>query len=487
MTTVPRASTITVANADIGSATTINISRADKSFTHTLTYTFGTLSGTIVTKTSDVSVGFDIPTTFYEQIPNAKSGTVTITCITLSNGKEIGRTTKTFKVTANEDECKPTISAVLIDSNTKTVELTGDNTKLIKYKSTAKITPTATAKNSASIKSITVAGKSVSVGSYISFANVQSTSFKIIATDSRGYSNSITLNPTIISYIKLSATAKFKRTTATSSEVKLAYSGNYYDGSFGSEDNTLSITWKYKEKGATEWILGGTLTPTIANNKYSGEVPLGNTYNYKKAYEFILYISDKLSSLKPQDVVKKGEAIYDWGVDKDGNNYLFTLGNFYSRKNYEVDENGNIYYPRGQCMTAKLNADVALASGTTNSLIALSTKAILGDGLSLSSDGGIKIGKKISHVLVSAGVKIQNDNESSASYYNLYIYKNSSIVASSRVAGVATGVVTGCSVSPFLVEVEENDVIYLKIYKLSNHLATVLSSYSSTFLTVEAV
>lgn len=486
MTTVPRASTITVANADIGSATTINISRADKSFTHTLTYTFGTLSGTIVTKTSDVSVGFDIPTTFYEQIPNTKSGTVTLTCITYSGSTNIGSSTKTFKVTANEDECKPTISAVLIDSNEKTVELTGDNTKLIKYKSTAKITPTATAKNSASIKSITVAGKTLT-GSYISFTNVQSTSFEIIATDSRGYSNSITLNPTIISYIKLSATAKFKRTTATSSEVKLAYSGNYYDGSFGSEDNTLSITWKYKEKGATEWILGGTLTPTIANNKYSGEVPLGNTYNYKKAYEFILYISDKLSSLEPQDVVKKGEAIYDWGVDRDGNNYLFTLGNFYSRKNYEVDENGNIYYPRGQCMTAKLSADVALESGTTNNLIALSTKVSLGDGLSLTSDGGIKIGKKISHVVVSAGAKIQNDNESSWAYYNLYIYKNSSIVASSRIGYLEAGKVSGCSVSPSLVEVEENDVIYLKMYKISTHLATVLSSYSSTFLTVEAV
>lgn len=285
----------------------------------------------------------------------------------------------------------------------------------------------------------------------------------------------------------MSATTSFKRTTATGSEIKLKYSGNYYNGNFGSVSNELSISWAYREKGATEWITGGTLTPTITNNKYSGEVSLGNIYNYKKAYEFILYISDKLSSLKPQDTVKKGEPVYDWGVDAEGNNYHFVFGNSYARKFYEVDENGNIYYPKGQCMSAVLSEDVSFVAGTDNNLIALSKDVVSGDGLTLSSGGGIKIGKGISHVLVSAGIRIQNNNETNSSAYNLYIYKNTSIVGSGRRGSVGAGNTEGVSLSNIPVAVKEGDVIYLRLWKTSNHLATASSSYKGTFLSVVAV
>ena len=70
LTTIPRASSVTCADGNIGSSTTININRASSNFTHTLKYSFGTLSGTIVTKTSETSIGWTIPTSFYAQIPN---------------------------------------------------------------------------------------------------------------------------------------------------------------------------------------------------------------------------------------------------------------------------------------------------------------------------------------------------------------------------------------------------------------------------------
>lgn len=137
-------------------------------------------------------------------------------------------------------------------------------------------------------------------------------------------------------------------------------------------------------------------------------------------------------------------------------------------------------------MTAKLSAEVAFESGNTGGQIVLDSSVSKGDKLTLT-DGSIKIGEGISYILVSGGAKIQNDNESSWAYYNLYIYKNSSIVASSRIGYLEAGKVSGCSVSPSLVEVKENDVISLRFYKISTHLATVASSYSSTYLTVEAV
>lgn len=338
LTTIPRASSITATDANIESATTININRASSNFTHTITYSFSGLTGTIVSKTSEISVGWSIPADFYAKIPNLKTGTVILTCTTYSGDTAIGTSTCTFTVTASESKCKPTITAILIDSNSTTVALTGDNSKLVKYKSTAKITPAATAKNGATIKEIKVNNTTIN-GSYIEFKNVQSETFKVVATDSRGYTSEITLNPTIVSYIPLTLNAEFYRISATSSEVKVKYSGNYYNASFGSTENDLTVSWKYKEKRASDWIIGGTLTPTLNGNTYNSEISLGTSFDYKKAYEFIIYISDKLTSLNLQQPLKKGEPIFDYGVDADGNNYVWINGDLYVKGKNAIELN----------------------------------------------------------------------------------------------------------------------------------------------------
>ena len=291
---IPRASSISATSVDIGSNTTITINRASASFTHTITYSFGSLSGTIATKTSNTSISWTVPTSFYAQIPNAKSGTCTLTCTTYNGNTQIGSaTTTTFIATANQSLCTPTLTGTIIDTNSTTINLTGDSSKLVKYKSTAKITATATAKNSASISSVTIGGVS---GSTRTISNVEQNSFSVVATDSRGYSKTITVSATMINYVPLSCSSSFKRKSQTSDIVVLNYSGNYFNDSFGSQSNTLSVNWKYREKGSNTWIDGGTLTPTISNNKYSGSLELPVEFDYKTNYEFSLYYQDKLVS-----------------------------------------------------------------------------------------------------------------------------------------------------------------------------------------------
>ena len=90
LTTIPRTSSVSSTNANIGENITITINRASSSFTHTLTYSFCNLSGTIATKTSSTSVSWKLPTTFYAQIPNSKSSCGTITCDTYSGSTKIG-------------------------------------------------------------------------------------------------------------------------------------------------------------------------------------------------------------------------------------------------------------------------------------------------------------------------------------------------------------------------------------------------------------
>ena len=51
-----------------------------------------------VSKTSDISYGWEVPTSFYDEIPNNSYGVCTITCKTYSGNTLIGTKTTTFKI-----------------------------------------------------------------------------------------------------------------------------------------------------------------------------------------------------------------------------------------------------------------------------------------------------------------------------------------------------------------------------------------------------
>ena len=318
--TIARKSNVSATNAEIGGTSVITINKQSSSFTHTLTYQFGSLSGTIATKTSASSVNFTVPTSFYAQIPNSKNGTCTISCTTFSGDTNVGSTTTTFTASCNEAACKPSVSATVVDANSNTTTLTGDSSKLVRYKSTARVTISATAKNSASITSRSIEGSSVS--SYLDIPNISKNSFSVTATDSRGYSTTITKTATMINYVQLTCNANFKRANQTSGTVNLTYSGNYFNGSFGSTSNTLTMSWKYREKGSSTWISGGTLSPTITDNTYSGSIQCGTNFDYEKNYEFQVDFADKIDSLNTGAItLSKGLGsfeIYDKAIKANG-------------------------------------------------------------------------------------------------------------------------------------------------------------------------
>lgn len=316
MSTIARASNISATDADIEGNTNITINTQSGGFTHKLTYSFGNLSGTLANSISGsgaIGLSWTIPTSFYAQIPNAKSGTCTIYCETYSGSTKIGDTkSTTIKINCNESKCKPVIDATIVDVNQTTVDLTGDSSKLVRYKSTARITPSATAKNSASISKKTVDGTTVS--NYIDIANVSKNSFTVAATDSRNFSNSINKTATMINYVQLTCNARAEREDQTSSVVNLFYSGNYFNGSFGATDNALTMSWKYREKGASdsEWITGGILSPTISGNTYSGSIQCGTSFDYQKNYEFMIEYADKIEATRQLTVpLSKGQGVLE--------------------------------------------------------------------------------------------------------------------------------------------------------------------------------
>lgn len=233
LTTIPRASSVTAIDANIGSASIVNINRASSSFTHTLTYVFSGLSGTIATKTSSTSVGWIVPTSFYQKIPNSSSGTVTITCDTYSGDTKIGTKTTTMTISVPESSRPIIDTATVIDINTTTIALTGSNKRLVNYKSTVKLDISGRCLNYAGFSKLrerniydvpatkTTNGVTTTVTGSKIFENNTLEQFKICLIDTRQkVSDYKILNQAnssfiVVPYVPLTINAEFKRTTST--------------------------------------------------------------------------------------------------------------------------------------------------------------------------------------------------------------------------------------------------------------------------------
>lgn len=307
LTTIPRASTVSSTSANIGENITITINRAGSSFTHTLTYAFCNLTGTIATKTSSTSLTFTLPTSFYAQIPNTKSSWGRVICDTYNGSTKIGSSECRFDVYVKESTNKPTLSPTVKDTNATTKALTGDENKFVKYYSNANFSFGASAKNSASISSyLIIAGGKTANSSSGTLSKVETGTFAFTVTDSRGFSTSSTLNKTLINYVKLTCSMTVSNPTADG-KCTLVISGNYFNGSFGATSNTLTV--KYK-RGST-WY---TATATKSGNTYTATVNLTGL-DYTQSHTFQAQAIDKLATITTASKTVKSTPIFLWGED----------------------------------------------------------------------------------------------------------------------------------------------------------------------------
>lgn len=336
------ASDVGATNSDIGSVSTITVTKYGDAYCHSLQYTFGGLSGYINSngaaqpneaKFSSASVAFTVPSSFYAEIPNAKTGICTITCRTYETSASTtvlgNATTCTFTVTAAQSSCSPTITATVVDTNATTTALTGNSEWLIKYMSTAECTINATGRCSASITATSIAGSPVTgttsgdvITATKTFVATDKESFIFSATDSRGYTVTKTVNPNVVKYIKLTCNPVITRPTPTGSSIVMEVSGNIYRGSFGAYSNTLTLQYRYKEEGGSygSWQTIDSVNITIGTTMYNsdGAISLGEEFDYHKAYEFQVKAVDgtsayPLSTVTATVSVQRGVPVFDWG------------------------------------------------------------------------------------------------------------------------------------------------------------------------------
>ena len=320
LTTIPRASTIYAIDANIGSSTLITISRVSSSFTHTINYEFGSESGVIATKTSKTSIPWPLqPTdTFYKQIPNAKYITVKLTCQTYSGNTPIGDpTTTTFRATAPEATCKPTIkkSDVSILDDT-TLALTDG--QAIRYISTIAATINCEAKKSSTIARCTingieipnpVSGKDLTV----QFARAEAWHYLFEVWDSRGYYSSTYVDIDMHPYIPLTCVPKISRDKPTSDQVTVTCKGNFWNSNFSAaRANKLYLTVQYVEKGKSNWSTATKIPATVTDNTYTATLALTGL-SYLNAYDFRIYAQDEAMHFTLSGTLSKGVPVFDWG------------------------------------------------------------------------------------------------------------------------------------------------------------------------------
>ena len=105
---IPRATEPVMGAATIGEEVTIILPRASSTFTHTLTYSFGSASGTIGSDLGTSAV-WRLPESLAAQIPNDPDGTGTLTCRTYNGGTLVGTKAVPFTATVPQS-MKPALT-----------------------------------------------------------------------------------------------------------------------------------------------------------------------------------------------------------------------------------------------------------------------------------------------------------------------------------------------------------------------------------------
>lgn len=342
LTTIPRATPAPTLSLNVKDITVFYI-QPYANFSHAAKITVGSYSAyltqgssrnpnRVIYSPSVKSFELDCDSSFYKLFTGTQIvGTLTIE--TYSGSTLIGTDSSDLTIKANEILCKPVAVGSMVDTNSATIGLTKSEDNIVKYKSipktTLRIDISDDDDSNTKLTYLNVAGNTISNLNQREFTiqNPQNNYTVVSLKNSRTFSNTsyVYASGTFINYILPTVTiTSLKRTEPTTGDITVSYKGDYFNGKFSAnEPNSLTVAWYYKEKGATNWVLGGNLTPNIPDGKntFSQEVTIKSIFNYQKQYDFKIAIDDRLSSSSVTYSVPRGYPIFWWG-----DNFVDVLG-----------------------------------------------------------------------------------------------------------------------------------------------------------------
>ena len=321
--TIPRASTISSVTSSVSvngtNEVTVAISRKASSFTHTVVFKFGSYSKT--TTGVGTSTSYAIPTSWLNAIPNATSGTATVTVTTYSGSTKIGSAvSSTFKLTV-PSTVVPTIGTVSLSEAVS--GLAAQFGGYVQNKSQLAVKITASGVYSSTIKTYktTIDGTNYTAASFTSgvLKNSGSRTITITVTDSRGRTATTTRTITVLAYAapKIS---KFQcvRSLANGTE---NYDGTYlkalvtYTASVVNNKNTVTYSVEYKLKTASTWT---ALTDGTSSALSSNIISSSAILSVDSSYDIRLSVKDYFSTVTSTTDIPTAFTLLDFNASGKG-------------------------------------------------------------------------------------------------------------------------------------------------------------------------
>ncbi|HEP4496382.1 TPA: hypothetical protein VCT12_001624 [Streptococcus pyogenes] len=305
---IPRASSVSDMTGTLGSAMTININRKVSSFTHTVKYYFGNLSGTIATGVG-TSVSWTPPLNLATQIPSASSGWGNITVDTYSGSTKIG--SKSAQLTLNvPTSMTPSLGSItLTDSNTAVKNLLNTANTFAEIVSDIKV-----AFNSATgVQGSTITDYHAEIVNKNQSTNTNngnlglmkwngSAQVKAWVVDSRGRSsNAVTTSITVLEYFlpTLTFTAIRGDTNQSSDKIVVSRTAKIAPLRIGNvQKNSFKLSFKTAPFGSTTYTAdtGASVNDKVTNTLTNSKATLSGTFDIGKSYEVYGVLEDALTS-----------------------------------------------------------------------------------------------------------------------------------------------------------------------------------------------
>ena len=307
------ASTLTVSNGTLGVSQTLEVGRLIDSFTHTITYSCGTFSGTICEKSSDTVITWTPPIALAGQNTNGTSVAVQFTITTYTGATVLG--TNTVPITcAIPESVKPSFTVAVSDAMGYANNFGG----YVQTKSKLKIVVDITTMYDATVASVKVIanGETHNTSDITTEAlkNSGTNTITVEVIDSRGRKASGNTTVAVLAYSAPAISLMtYERCDSDGTDNPL---GDNAEITFSSAvtslsgKNAISYTMEYKKTSEVEYA---TVNMADFAGKYS---VISGTRIFAadagSSYDVRLTVSDSFGSAVATLVVDTGSAIMHW-------------------------------------------------------------------------------------------------------------------------------------------------------------------------------
>lgn len=409
LTTIPRTSNVSLSASsfDAGNSVTINTNRASSSFTHTASFVFGSSSGTIATGVTN-SVSWTAPESLLQRIPNATSGTGTITLTTFSGSTNIGSSSVNFTLRAGSD-IVPTFSSVTATENVALVSTeVGAFVQALTRLNVAIVGAAGVEGSTISSATITVAGQTVTSLAGLTAPIGASGTVPVVGTitDSRGRTATQTLNITVLPYVPPTlnpALTSARRSDAAGvlnddgESIRVDINAVVQSLIVSSQRNALTYRVSTRLRGTSLFTVQTTATP--GGIAFSNFVVV-STFGTSESFEVLVEAFDKFNSAALQFTVSTSAVFMHWGEG-------LGVGKFFEPGRGAMDVKGQIFQNDGRAVidsgnvaTTGARGVVELATTTEANAATDGSKAVTPSGLAILKNAIANVLGRTSNIAV---------------------------------------------------------------------------------------